>query len=157
MRRLAIAALTALAVGTAWAGSGRLTVVVEQAKVRKSPQFYAAAIGSLAYGDSVEPARSQDGWHQVAVAGRRGWVHSSALSRRRAAAKGGSWSGEAQSSEEEISLAGKGFNEQVESSYRGERQDLDYEAVERMVQRRIPEEIMLKFMASGRTLPKEAR
>src|SRR5262249_49907806 len=106
------------AAAAAWAASGHLTVSVEEAKIRKKKLFYAPAIASVRYGDKVEVGDKEGGWYSVSYKGQDGWLHESAVATKVASAKSGSWSGSSSASAEEATLAGKGFNESVEKSYK---------------------------------------
>jgi hypothetical protein len=77
-----------------------------------------------------------------------GWVHGSAveepsfsLTARRTAGTG--------TTADEVALAGKGFNEQVEQQYR-QTTDLDYTWVDRMAAMKVSEAEMEQFLKQGK-------
>lgn len=142
-----------LLVALALAAGRAMTVVVEEAKVRKSKAFYAPAVATLKQGEKVKVGEAEDGWYRVSG----GWLHQSALAGGKVKAGGSKWEGSDAAQAEEVTLAGKGFNEDVEKRYKGERDDVDFEAVDRMEARKVSEKELLRFMKEGQTLPKEAR
>ena len=137
----------------ALAAAGTLTVTVEEAKVRKRKLFYAPVTATVRLGDKVESEEPEDGWYRVKVKGASGWLHQSAVAAKGAGARAGKWGGGDEASADEVTLAGKGFNEDVERAYRGEHGELDFGAVDAMVERAVSDEAMLKFMKAGGTLP----
>lgn len=142
-----------LLVALALAAGRAMTVVVEEAKVRKTKAFFAPVVSTLKEGDSVKVGALEGGWYKVSG----GWLHQSALAGGKAKAGGSKWEGSDEAQAEEVTLAGKGFNEDVEKRYKGERSDVDFEAVDRMEARKVSEKELLKFMKEGQTLPQEAR
>jgi hypothetical protein len=150
---LVLAALAA----TAYAASTRLTVTVEEAKIRRTKMFYAPAVATAHHGDTLEAGEHADGWYAVTFDGSAGFIHESAVSTKAGKAKAGKWTGSSEATAEEVTLAGKGFNEDVEKAYRKANKDLDFGLVDKMEKRQVSDKDMLSFMTAGKTLPKEAR
>ncbi|TPW20766.1 MAG: SH3 domain-containing protein [Elusimicrobia bacterium] len=153
--RINILALCLIAAVTAWAASGRVTVSVESAKVRKGKAFFSAPVATVKYRDTLAAGSPEDGWIPVDVRGKKGWLHESAVGSKAGKLKGG-WDGDDEAGQDEVTLAGKGFNAEVEKAYRSGDAG-DYDAVDAMEAREVSEASLLAFMRSGRTLPKEAR
>jgi len=102
-----------------WAAS-EMSVQVQSAPMRSTPSFLGAPVADLVYGDRVEILEEGRGWMQVrSAAGDVGWVQESALTRKRVVLSAG---GEASSgaSSDEVALAGKGFNAEIEAEYRSQ-------------------------------------
>lgn len=126
-----------------------LKVTVKTTKLRSSPKFYASAVTTLNFGDSIQKIGEQGDWIQgMTTAGLQGWVHGSAveepsfsLTARRTSGTG--------TTADEVALAGKGFNEQVEQSYK-KTSNLDYSWVDRMGQISISDAEMEKFFKEGK-------
>lgn len=152
--RLAVL-LAAAAVTTAWAASGRVIVAVEQAKVRKSKAFYAAPVATVKYQDSLPAGEPEDGWIPVSVGGKKGWLHESAAGSKAGKLKGG-WDGSDEAGQDEVTLAGKGFNAEVEKAHRSGDAG-DYDAVDAMERRSVSDADLVAFMRAGKTLPKGAK
>jgi uncharacterized protein YgiM (DUF1202 family) len=152
MRLIAVLIAAALS-----AAAATFTVTVEEAKVRKRKQHFAPVVASVRYGDKIKAGDSEDGWYRVTAGGASGYLHESALGTKLAQAKAGKWEGGASASADEVTLAGKGFNENVEKAYRGRHADLDFAGVDAMQKRKLTDEALTKFMESGGTLPRGAK
>lgn len=107
-------------------------------------------VASLHYGDRVAVAEESGSWLKVreAVGGRQGWMHVSALTSKQVVLHPGDADVQAVASGEELALAGKGFNRQVEGAFKG-RQRLDYAWVDRMESIVVPSIQMAKFLKQG--------
>ena len=128
-----------------------LTVKVQSTSLRNSPKFYAPAVQSLNAGDKVEKIAEQSGWVQVKTAGGAvGWVHSSAVAVPKFDLMASSKGLKTQASADEVALAGKGFNKQVEESYRAKHKDVSFVWVDKMLQIKIAAAQVEEFMKKGR-------
>lgn len=108
-----------------------MSVQVQNGRLLDRPNFFGKALATLSYGESLQTMSKQGAWVRVSRAnGQQGWVHDSALTSKRIVLKGGSQARVA-ASQEEMALAGKGFNKQVEARYRSQGR-LDYATVDRM-------------------------
>lgn len=140
----------------AYAAKKSLTVIVEETKIRKSKAHFSGAVAALKFGDRVSPTgNAEDGWIPVEHDGSEGWIHESAVSAKKVKAGSARWTGSDESTAEEVTLAGKGFNEKVEKAYREEHADLDFGLVDAMEKREISEKALRKFMLAGDLLPHE--
>lgn len=140
----------------AWAAAGKVTVAVESAKVRKGKAFFSAPVATVKYQDALAAGEPEDGWIPVDVRGKKGWLHESAVAGRAGKLRGGKWEGDDEAGQDEVTLAGKGFNAEVEKTYRSGDAG-DYDAVDAMEGRTVSEAALLTFMRNGKTLPKGAR
>ena len=127
-----------------------VTIKVKETKVRSSPRFYASSIHDAKSGDRLQKIGESQGWYEVITPdGASGWVHSSAVETRKLELSSGEWV-ERETSPDEVALAGKGFNEEVEAEYRKTHQELDYTWVDKMEKLEITEAEMLEFLKAGR-------
>ncbi len=125
-----------------------MSVTVEQAAVRATPSFLGKIVASLAYGDRVAVVAEKQDWVEVALPqGGDGWLHSSALTTKVVVLQSGQNVSQSASSSE-VALAGKGFNEQVETQYQDE-SHLDYTWVNRMEKIVFSPDVLVKFLAEG--------
>ena len=125
-----------------------LSVQVNSTAMRGSPSFMGPVVRSLAYGDRVEVIEEGRGWAKVRAAdGSSGWVQESALTTKRIVLSSGS-NVSSGASTEEVALAGKGFNEDVEKEYRSQ-SDLDYSWVDKMEGWEKPVESLIAFLDEG--------
>lgn len=132
-----------------------MSVQVKDGQVRATPSFLGKMVARVAYGDRVDMLQEQGDWKKVALPGGRvqGWMHKSALTSQRIVLKAGQSNVQTGATREEIALAGKGFNEQVEASFRKENKNLDYRWIDRMETFRVAPEQLQRFLASGSLEP----
>lgn len=147
---MAAAAVAALA-GVALAE--RLNVQVQDGQVRATPSFLGAVIAKLPYGAPVEAQPEQNGWVQVqTAAGQSGWMHKSSLTTKKVALAAGG-AGASGASSDELALAGKGFNSDVEQEFRRQNPNVSFATVDRMTKIVITPQEMLQFLAAGGVQP----
>jgi len=129
--------------------AGPMSVQVRDAKVRAKPSQLGAVVASVDYGAKVEAGTLDKGWYPVTTAdGKTGWLHGSALSEKPIAMRSGATDAATGASSDEVALAGKGFNEQVEAKLRKEGK-LDYTWVDRMSAFKVEPEAISKFLTQG--------
>lgn len=134
---------------TAYADGSNYSVQVDKAHLRQSPAPFSKILATLKFGTPVERLQENSGWMQVQPIGgkKAGWVHSASLQKRTFTLQSGqAITGGA--SKDEIALASKGFNENVEKSYRSNN-NLDYTSVDKMEQLIVSESQQLKFLKEG--------
>jgi hypothetical protein len=99
-------------------------------------------------GDKLTVTGRKGDWYLVSAKGVNGCIHKSAVEARsfassgRGAATGGT-------SADEVSLAGKGFNPQVESGYRKNNKNLNYAAVDEIARLSVGEKALESFVLQG--------
>ncbi len=153
MRRIPlIAALGLLGLFVTLGLAETLVVKVQSTNLRQTPKFYGAVVQALRSGDKVEKIKSQpDGWIQVKTAGGAlGWVHSSAVAVQKFNLAAMNTGLKTQASANEVALAGKGFNKQVEASYRAQHKNVSFAEVDWMMQLKVAAATLEEFMKQGR-------
>lgn len=151
-------ALIGLITVAAWAanGSKTMSVQVKTTSLRDAPSFVGKAGATLSYGDRVEIMNTQGPWAKVnAPGGLTGWVHTSALSSKRIVLKSGQETAQTQASGDELALAGKGFNSDVEGEFKKQHQNIDFSWIDKMGKTRISSGEMQVFLKEGAVAPKE--
>jgi uncharacterized protein YgiM (DUF1202 family) len=143
--------LTLLA-GSVWAAR-EMSVQVRDGQLRNRASFLGTVVGTVAYGDRVTVLQTQAGWSEVRVADKTGWIHESALTPKRVVMSAGAGDVRSGASGEEIALAGKGFNKEVEAEYKKQNQKLDYTWVDWMGQQTIGAEQLIQFLKQGGLTP----
>ncbi|MBW2467320.1 MAG: SH3 domain-containing protein [Deltaproteobacteria bacterium] len=109
-----------------------MSVQVKQCQLRSKPTFLGKVVTSLEYGDRVEVAGEENSWIEVSPSGKSGgWVHVSALSEKEIILNPDSKDIEEAATNDEIALAGKGFNKEVEDKYRQDKK-LDFSLIDQM-------------------------
>lgn len=131
------------------AQSKTMSVTVRQAPVRATPGFLGKVVTDLPYGTRVEVVRTQSGWVEINLPNAQGtgWMHSSELTEQKLALRSGSNVTQSASGNE-VALAGKGFNAQVEQRYKSDKH-LDYSWVDRMEKISYPPERLVGFLEAG--------
>lgn len=147
----AAAACACLAAMAAMAAGG-VNVQVRDGQLRSAPSFLGRIVGQVAYGQAVTVAESQGDWSRVAAGPVSGWIHASALTTADLGLKSGSGGAPSSVTEQEMALAGKGFNAQVEKQYRGANGG-DYAGVDRMERQGLPTERLMAFLKQGGISP----
>ena len=131
------------------ATAATLSVAVRESPLRASASPFGRVVATLRYGSQVEVLERQGAWVRVKAGGSSGWLHGSALSEKRLALQAGAGTLKSGASAEELTLAGKGFNAQVEGEYRQRNRDLDYRWVERMEALKFSGEELQRFQREG--------
>lgn len=139
---------------TVWAAAGTKSVQVRKAQLRQRPSFLGPVIKELSYGELVEVLTERPPWFHITDAtGSSGWMHASALTSKRVVLRDRGEATRTSATSEEISLAGKGFNEQVEAEFQKRNPGVDYTWVDRMEQISIPTPEMEQFLRDGDVKP----
>jgi len=111
-----------------------MSVQVQSGQVRGTASFLGQVVTTLPYGQPVETTGTQGPWLQVRTAdGKSGWMHSSALTTKRLSSQAGGAAAATGASGDELALAGKGFNADVEAKFKTEHAGIDFSWVDKMV------------------------
>ncbi|MDH3999337.1 MAG: hypothetical protein OET90_10920 [Desulfuromonadales bacterium] len=108
-----------------------LTVQVRNTPLRATPSFLGTTLETLEYGDRVRLLYNKDTWARVQTDQHQGWLHPSALTSEEIELVAGAVDVEASTDSDEVALAGKGFNSEVEQEFR-EQKKLNYQDVDRV-------------------------
>ncbi|MDR0643547.1 MAG: hypothetical protein LBG05_01350 [Treponema sp.] len=152
MKRISVLfAIGLLALGGVFAQTKGSTmyVAVKTASLKSSMWFFAPTLKpTLAYGTVVTILAVNGKWVEVQPISSqvRGWIQTANLTSKRITATSSSTSASAR----EIALAGKGFNEEVENTYRSENTNLDYGLVDEMEKLVVPDALLKNFIDEGR-------
>lgn len=132
MRRDIVFIMVLLLLGAGLAiAQSQLSVQVREAELRSSPSYLSGVIATLSYGDRVDVQEKRAGWYRVSSGPHSGWLHESAVTEKRIVMEAGEEDVAAGASDTEVALAGRGFNEEVESRYASE-QGLDYSEIDEL-------------------------
>lgn len=150
--------IVVLVTSVADAATGRtLQVGVKDAPLRATPAPFGQILKTLHVGDSVDVKEERGAWMRIRSASGEGWIHGSMLNGKSSALRAGAGNLSATASNDEITLAGKGFNSRVESEYRKQNQKLDYATIDRMETMVVPQEKMSRFIQEGGLIPEGGR
>ena len=124
--------------GNAWVSS-------KTAELKASSGFFGAVRGTLEMGTQVTILELDGNWAEVRSAANSslsGWTAVSNLSSRRIVSSGTG------ASASEIALAGKGFNQEIENSYKTEG-NLNFDDVDKTEAIKVSEEELYQFVTEG--------
>ena len=149
----------------AWAAHELLHVEVKQTPVRSKPMALGRVTGQLAYGTQVQVVDARgDRWVKIKTSGAKpteGWVLRSALTEKKLNLQAGGADAKLKASEEELAVAGRTFDQQIENAYRKDNPDKEkgfkrLDAIEKSDLYRVTEDQIRAFIESGQLKPKEA-
>ena len=156
MKKIAIIPIVLLIVGllglTVLAGEqNKMSVQVKEGAVRSSPSFLAKIIAKLDYGDQVVVKEEKSSWSKIELTGvySQGWIHSSALSSKKIIVNPGDTDVDQAASDDELTLAGRGFNQEVEQKFKSQNPDVDFTWIDRMEKMVVSQDQIQNFIQSG--------
>jgi hypothetical protein len=133
-----------------------MSIQVRNGVVRSNPSFLGKIVTQLPYGDQVSVQTAKGAWYLITNPEKstNGWMHSSALSQKKIILKPGASDAQQAASSDEITLAGKGFNQQVEKDFKSRNPEVDYTWVNKMEKTTISQGQILVFIKEGQLTPK---
>ncbi len=133
-----------------------MSVQVRSGQLRAKPGFLGRLVTILPYGDRVNLKAEEGEWRKVTSVkmGQTGWMHISALTQQEIILRPTERHVESAAQSDQLVLAGKGFNKQVEEKFQ-EQEKLDYAKVDEMEDYSVSQEEIQQFAKSG-SLGKEA-
>ena len=133
-----------------------MSVQVKKGEIRKTPSFLGGIVARVSYGDRVYILEEKGPWVKVAIPGRNseGWIHSSALTEKKIVFTAGAKDVQTSASSNEVALAGKGFNQQVENEFKEKNPKLNYAWINRMEKFVVSEKEIKEFLKEGQLSPK---
>ena len=148
---LGLSAFPAFAVG-----QKMMSVQVKKGEIRSTPSFLGAIVARVSYGDRVYVLEEKGPWVKVAIPERNneGWIHSSALTEKKIVFTAGAKDVQTSASSNEVALAGKGFNQQVENEFKEKNPKMNYAWINRMEKFVVSEKEIKQFLKQGELSPK---
>lgn len=132
------------------AAPAQLTVQIEVGQLREKPSVFGKIITDVKYGDRLDIVTRQEPWIQVRTAdGKTGWMHQTSLTKKKLALSAGAQDVGRTASGEELAMAGKGFNSQVEADFKAKNQNIDFTWIDRMEKITVSERESLTFLKEG--------
>lgn len=140
--------LTMLA-ASAGIGEDLMSVQIKEGQLRATPSFLGKVVARIRYGDQVEVLREEGKWVQARSGRKTGWIHESALTEKKIVLAAGKKDVETAASSDELALAGKGFNADVEKEFKAQNRDIDFTWVDWMEKLTISPKEMVAFLKKG--------
>jgi uncharacterized protein YgiM (DUF1202 family) len=138
-----------------WAATQMQSVQVRSGQLRERPSFLGKVVAEVSYGDRITVLETRGPWSNVRSDGGEGWIHTSALTEKKVVLKSGDADADVSASGEELALAGKGFNDEVEAEFRSQNPDVDYAWVDRMETFVVTPAQAGDFLEAGGVQPRE--
>jgi hypothetical protein len=153
--RFLLAALLGLSAVAIAAAGNLMSVQIKKGYLRSAPSFLGKAVAALDYAEQVSVLEKREAWLKVraSASGAEGWLHASALTARKIILKPGTGDVAQSASSDELALAGKGFNRQVEGEFKAKNPQIDYTWINRMEQALVSEADMERFLQEGGLSP----
>lgn len=128
---------------------GEMSVQVKETQLRSIPSYLGKPAGTVNYGDRLSVLEKKSGWCRVQSSVGSGWIHESALTAKtiKVASSGQDISRTASS--DELALAGKGFNSDVEAEFKNRNDEIDFTWVDRMESFKVDEAATRAFFEEG--------
>ncbi len=147
-----ILCLLLLSVLEAGAERRMMSVQVKTTQLRSSPSFLGKPLQALNYGVRLAVVSQKGDWLQVSPAPGMsgGWVHGSALTPKRIEFRAGEQNVSQAATSDELALAGKGFNAQVEAQFKAQNPRLNFAPIDQMETIRISQSEIQAFIQKGR-------
>jgi len=127
-----------------------VAIAVQNQFIYPMPAFYASPTQPVGYGTVVAIDQIDGEWFRISTTdGRQGWIHqTSATGAIESGSSGSGASGEVTA--DEIMLAGRGFNQDIEETYAGDHPELDFSLVNTMESSwKISSEDLYNFLVEG--------
>ncbi|WP_461247771.1 SH3 domain-containing protein [Treponema sp. R6D11] len=138
--------VTGIAAAQALPG-GTLYVSVKTVTLKSGTGFFADKKGTLNYGDKVTVIKIDGKFAEVKSAKNTsltGWTATANLSAKQIVSGTSSTA-----SAKEVALAGKGFNQEVENSYKNQKNNINYADVDKTEAITVSEDELKKFLEEG--------
>ncbi|HEC12011.1 MAG TPA: SH3 domain-containing protein [Acidiferrobacteraceae bacterium] len=132
--------------------SETVTVAVKKTSIRVSNAFFSPTVATVKYQNQLRVIKKAGDWLRVSHKGKTGWIHKSAITAKVIRAKHSQSGNTSPSklSQNEVTLAGKGFNATVEGEFKRKNPRLNFAAVNKMQKTTITQSNMANFRSSGR-------
>jgi hypothetical protein len=133
-----------------------MSIQVKKGAVRSSPSFLGKIVTQLKYGDQVAVQNVKGSWYFIdgSKGKTEGWMHSSALSLKKIVLNPGASDVKQTASSDEITLAGKGFNQQVENDFKSKNPQVDFTWINMMEKMTVSQNQIQVFIKEGQLSPK---
>jgi len=126
-----------------------MMVITKGNALRERCRFYSPIKSTLNYGDILDIISTEGDWYKAKFKGVSGCIHKSALEAKSVSSfEGISRQGQGVS-QQEVALAGKGFNPEVEKAFRAKNPNLKYNIVDAIERYNVDEKRVFEFIRMG--------
>ncbi len=134
-----------------------MSVQIRRADLRSGPSYLTKPVARAAYGDRLFINAEKIPWYQVRdpKSGKTGWLHQSALTPKIVKLTAGKNEVAPAASSDELQLAGKGFNQEVEQEFKKRNQKIRFDWVDKMSRITVSQKRKQDFIQTGKLKPQE--
>lgn len=127
----------------------KMYVNVQNASLKSGTSFFAKTLMQLKYGQEVLLINDDnEKWSVIKIDEQEGFINSGSLTKRKIKTSNFS------ASADELALAGKGFNEEIENSFK-KNSKVNYVEVDKMENKEVDSENLFEFIKEGNLLGTE--
>jgi hypothetical protein len=126
-----------------------LRVVTKENAIREYCKFFSPVKLKVRYNDRLDAISKEGDWFRVRFKGIKGCIHKTAVEEKTFTFSGILGSRTQAASSDEVALAGKGFNPEVENSFKSKYPELNFQTIDMIEKYKIPEDKLLRFIKSG--------
>lgn len=124
-------------------------VSVREGMIRLTPSPFGVITDRVPYGAEIKVDQTQEAWVHIAQPS-CGWMHVSSFSASQKSLMTSGGPGRSQAvSDNEVSLAGKGFDKNVEAAYLATHGSLRYDLIDQVERITVDEEAIKRFVDAG--------
>jgi uncharacterized protein YgiM (DUF1202 family) len=138
------------AIGVGAAAAKIMNVQMKVSELRSTPSGLGNVVATVKLGDRLTVLEEKGAWNRVATEGGAiGWIPASSLTKGTVKMSGGGADAKVAASNDEMSLATKGFTSQVEADFKKQNKDIDFAWVDKMIGMKTTTEEMKAFLEEG--------
>lgn len=126
-----------------------VSVITKDNAIREDCRFFTPVRAKVQYGDSLEIVSKEGDWLRVRHRDANGCIHKSAVEEKSFILPNLTGPSKRPATSDEVAIAGKGFNPQVEDSFKKKYPELDFNAVNGIEQYDVPEQDIRLFIEQG--------
>lgn len=154
MKRILFCMMMAMSLA-AFAGTTpkEVSVTAKEGNVKVKADHMSKNVEVVVYGDKLKVVSKENDWFQVTTSsGKSGWIHISATTTKKIKLEKDAQVGDKSASNDEVALAGKGFNKQVEQAYVQDNPEVAraFQQVNQIEARKVPLAQLSAFIKQGK-------
>ena len=150
MKAKTLIILVGLCLVASVAVAATVKVITQEAVIRKDKRFFAPALVRAPFGAALEELGKEGDWFRVNYQGQEGWIHKSAIQEQKFQLSSLAGGQADEASRDEVALAGKGFNPEVEKAFRDKNPKMRYDLVNQVQAYRVDDQRLQAFIQAGR-------
>ena len=147
--RILITSLSLFILSTSVVLAETARIITKENALREQCRFFAPVKARVKYADLITVISKEGDWYRASFKGIEGCIHKNAIEEKSFTLSGISGTEKRSATNAEVALAGKGFNPQIEASYRHNHPDMNFRAVDLIEGYAVSETDLLDFINKG--------